>query len=401
VLVAWRPMLFDARAHEPLLEAAWQPAEVEAAIRAIAHEAEEALRGPEWWPLHPLDAEEGDPDVVHGLYFGAAGVLWALHRLAQAGLHEPRRDYARLAEDVLESYLSRPEFDGPVPSLWMGEGGIALVAWLLSPAPSLVDRLAELVALEPVADTLELMWGSPGLLLIADAMLEHTGEHRWSSAWRAIADRLMLQWGAHVPGFWTQDLYGSTSEILGPAHGFAGVIGALARRPDLLPPDELAPRTTAALSATAKREGGQANWPPALDQPLEDESGAIRTQWCHGAPGIVASIAALPSEDELDSLLLAGGELTWAAGPLRKGANLCHGTAGNGFALLKLFTRTGAEPWLERARRFAMHSAAQVVAARRHYGRGRHSLWSGDLGTALYLHQCLAGTSEVPTIDSW
>jgi hypothetical protein len=80
---------------------------------------------------------------------------------------------------------------------------------------------------------------------------------------------------------------------------------------------------------------------------------------------------------------MAGGELTWAAGPLRKGANLCHGTAGNGFALLKLFTRTGDELWHDRARRFAVHAAGQVTAARRSYGRGRYSLWTGDLGTAL------------------
>ncbi len=116
---------------------------------------------------------------------------------------------------------------------------------------------------------------------------------------------------------------------------------------------------------------------------------------------MVASLCALPREDELDALLLAGGELTWAAGPLRKGAGLCHGTAGNGFALLKLFTRTGDEAWLERARRFATHAAAQVDAARRQYGAGRFSLWTGDLGTALYLHACLTGTSELPALDRW
>lgn len=396
-------MLFDARAHEPLLDAHWRPAEVEAAIRTIACDAEDALRDGDWWPWHPLDVEPDDPDIVHGVYLGAAGNLWALHRLAQDGLHEPRLDYARLAGDVLDSYLSRPEFDGPLPSLWMGEGGIALVAWLLSPTRALADRLAELIAVEPDGDSLELMWGSPGLLLIADVMLERTGEQRWASAWTAIADRLMLQWGAHAPDFWTQRLHGSTEDeqILGPAHGLAGVVAALARRPDLLPPDQLVRRTTAALSATAIREGERANWPPSLQESLEKPNGSIRTQWCHGAPGIVASTSALPGDEELDSLLLAGGELTWAAGPLRKGANLCHGTAGNGFALLKLFTRTADESWLHRARHFAMHSAGQVAAARRHYGRGRHTLWTGDLGTAMYLHQCLAGTSEMPGIDRW
>jgi lantibiotic modifying enzyme len=238
------------------------------------------------------------------------------------------------------------------------------------------------------------MWGSPGLLLIADVLGD-------ADAWRAIAGRLMNEWGVRVPDFWTQNLYGNATEILGPAHGFAGVIAALARRPDLLPPDRLVPRTSAALSKTAVREGDLANWPPSPGEPLVHRNGSIRTQWCHGAPGIVASVAALPRQDELDDLLLAGGELTWAAGPLHKGAGLCHGTAGNGFALLKLFTRTGDECWLERARRFAMHSAAQVASARQQYGTGRYSLWTGDVGTALYLQQCLAATSDVPTIDTW
>src|SRR4029077_1133509 len=134
-------MLFDARAHEPVTEASWRRAEAEAAVRAIARDPEEALRVGAWWPWHPLDSEKGDPDVVHGVYLGAAGVLWALHRLAQAGLHEPRHDYSQLAEDILAGYLRRPEFDGPLPSLWMGEGGIALVAWLLAPAEATADRL--------------------------------------------------------------------------------------------------------------------------------------------------------------------------------------------------------------------------------------------------------------------
>ena len=396
-------MLFDPRAHEPLAEAPWQPAAVEAAIRAIARDADGALRGfRDWWPWHPLDVEPDDPEVVHGVYLGAAGVLWALDRLARAGLHEPGHDYARVAADALANYLERPEFDGPLPSVWMGEGGIALVAWLVSPSRELADRLEQLLVAEPRHDdSLELMWGSPGLLLIADAMLERTGEPRWAAAWSTIAERLMSRCGERVPGFWTQRLYDKTREILGPAHGLAGVVAALTRRPELLAPERYAPGVTAVLVGSALTHGAHANWPPSIQESLATEDGSIRAQWCHGAPGIVASAAALPPDGELDALLLKGGELTWEAGPLRKGANLCHGTAGNGFALLKLFARTGDERWLERARRFAMHAAGQVEAARREYGRGRYTLWTGDLGTALYLQECLAATAQMPTIDTW
>ena len=91
----------------------------------------------------------------------------------------------------------------------------------------------------------------------------------------------------------------------------------------------------------------------------------------------------LPGDDAWDRLLLAGGRTVWAAGPLRDRAGLCHGTAGNAYAFLKLFERTGDEVWLRRARAFAMHAIEQVERTTAHYGRGRHSLWSGDPGTAL------------------
>jgi lantibiotic modifying enzyme len=394
-------VLFDPRAHEPLADAPWNAAEAEAAIREIARDADDALREGEWWPLHPLDDDGKTPDAIHGVYFGAAGVLWALDHLAVAGLHEPGHDYARLATEALESYRRRPEFGAAEPGLFLGEGGIALVAWLLAPEPALADRLAELVVLDPEGDTRELLWGSPGLLLIADEMLRRTSERRWAEAWTAIAGYLLRERGERVAHLWTQRLYGETAEILGSGHGHAGIVAALARRPDLLAPERLASDATAVLAASAVREDGNANWPPTHGEPLQKEDGAIRTQWCHGAPGIVASAAALPPDPQLDALLVAGGELTWAAGPLRKGANLCHGTAGNGFALLKLFTRTGDELWLDRARRFAIHAAGQVAAARRSYGRGRYSLWTGDLGTAMYLRGCIDARSDMPTLDLW
>ena len=43
-----------------------------------------------------------------------------------------------------------------------------------------------------------------------------------------------------------------------------------------------------------------------------------RVQWCHGAPGLIAGLADLPRDDELDALLAQAGELVWLAGPLVK-----------------------------------------------------------------------------------
>jgi len=172
-------------------------------------------------------------------------------------------------------------------------------------------------------------------------------------------------------------------------------VRALAGRPDLLGAPrvaELGRRTVAVLAHEALRVDGLANWPPSTGERNPDK---IRVQWCHGAPGVIASTATLaPASDELTAVLVAGGELTWQAGPLRKGPGLCHGTAGNGYAFLKLWQRTGDDRWLQRARAFAMHAIGQLE------GR-RFSLWTGDMGVALYLRSCLDGDARVPTIDYW
>src|SRR5439155_21316204 len=151
------------------------------------------------------------------------------------------------------------------------------------------------------------------------------------------------------------------------------------------------------LAREAVVEDGLANWPPDAGAPLEGEDGELRVQWCYGGGGIVARAAGYLEEE----LLLAGAELLWRAGPhgMDKGACICHGTAGNGYAFLKVFERTGDERWLERARRFAVHALGQVERARERRGRGRYSLWTGDVGAALFAADCLEARSAYPVLD--
>ena len=125
--------------------------------------------------------------------------------------------------------------------------------------------------------------------------------------------------------------------------------------------------------------------------------GRICLQWCTGAPGVVAGAWEYLDEN----LLLAGAELIWRAGAHRdeKGHGLCHGTSGNGFALLKAFARTGDEHWLERARRFAVHALAQAERIAAANGRRRYSLFNGDVGTALFAAACLDADPRFPIVD--
>jgi len=35
------------------------------------------------------------------------------------------------------------------------------------------------------------------------------------------------------------------------------------------------------------------------------------------------------------------------------------------------------------------------------HGRGRYTLWTGDLGTALYIQSSISAEAAMPTLDSW
>jgi hypothetical protein len=383
-------MLFDPHTHEPVTEDRWDPDRVQAAIREIAEDAEESFD--DGWSTHSDDADnEGDEDRrFRTVYLGGAGVIRALDSLQRRGLVELGRDYVPYLERAYEPDF--PDDEDQERSLLMGDTGIRLVLQRIAPSSANADRLEQLIRANVDDKRREVMWGSPGTMLAARTLYDATGESRWLELWRQSADWLRGEWDEES-NLWTQHLAGREVRDLGPVHGLAGCVVALAAEPD----DELTRRTGEIIRREAIEQDGLANWPTSADLPLEHpQTGRIRTQWCHGAPGVVSSLARLTGDSELDRLLLAGGELTWRAGPIAKGANLCHGTAGNGYAFLALLERTGDELWLERARAFAMHSIAQVAKARAQFGRGRYTLWTGDPGTALYLADCLAGSGRIP-----
>jgi Lanthionine synthetase C-like protein len=361
----WRPS-----EHESLAVVEWDEARADEAIRTIVDDAEAAFDG-ERWAAHPNDGEDDGPTSI---YLGAAGVIWALHELGAPGWDEA-------SVGLVDTYRAHPDFGelASATSYWMGECGIALVAFRLTLDAGLGDRLHELVLDNLDSPTNEVMWGTPGTMLVAEAMLAWTGEPRWEEAWQASKERVLGT--RDEDGLWTQDLYGGIFRFLGPAHGYVGNVRALANR---------GPVELADLEPFVLRDDGLANWPPVEGSEPEK----IRVQWCHGAPGIVATLG-----DLLDlELAVAGGELTWRAGPLAKGPGLCHGTAGNAYAFLVLHRRTGDELWLDRARAFAMHAIGQVEKKRAELGRGRYSLFTGDVGVALFLRHLLDGEDRFPTM---
>ena len=246
----------------------------------------------------------------------------------------------------------------------------------------------------------ELFNGTPGTMLAALHLAEATGAPRWLELWQRCAAEVLDQFGPDPElgvRIWIQYRHGRLLRSVGAGHGFASNLHSLWRGRRLLDPERLGELERAATE-TAERlaltDGDLVNWPTAADAYWAEQF-PTRVQWCHGAPGMITSLWSLPREPRLDRLLRGAGELVWAAGPLRKGAGLCHGTAGNGCALLALHERFGEPLWRDRARAFAAHALEQLEP-----DRPRHSLWTGDLGVALYLRACLEGYDGMPVLDS-
>jgi lantibiotic modifying enzyme len=386
-------MLYEPTSFDALIDEPWVPARVEDAIAAIVADADAAFDPEALWPAHEWDARE-KPLPLSGLYVGAAGVIWALDELQRRGHAESSCNLAAAVMRAAALERATPDFAADEHyrpgALMSGETGALLVAFRLTSDAGVADDLLALVRGNVDNPTDDISWGAPGTLLAALAMREWTGERRWDEAARESATALRERRGED--GLWRQD---DDYRGLSTLHGVAGNTLALLR---FEPNAALASESAAVLSRHAFREDGLANWPgtprPQLARPRD---GRIVLQWCTGAPGVVAGAWEYLDED----LLLAGAELIWRAGAHgdEKGHGLCHGTAGNGFALLKAFARTGDERWLERARRFAVHALAQAQRIAAANGRRRYSLFNGDVGTALFAAACLDADPCFPIVD--
>jgi hypothetical protein len=395
--------MFDPKRHVPLQPTPWDADAVRAAIEDIVADTLAHFDGDKGWPAHPMD--DGVADGNASFYFGATGVMWALDYLRRVGATRAAIDFrpalpwlretieAEFAHKTLGSYADHGSF-------LFGDMGTALLAMRLDPKAEHADLIAQRAEGNMRLPVRELMWGMPGSMLACVHMSVMTAEARWQAIFREQAARLLGELEESELGpLWTQDLYRNKLRWLGPVHGYAGNMIPLMRGWTWLSVAQRArvadavPKT---LAANAVRSDVGTTWKAIAGS----EKPAGLCQHCHGAPGMVTTFADAPfSSPQLETLLVEAGHLTWAAGPLAKGSNLCHGTGGNGYAFLKLYRRTEDALWLERARAFAMTALAQCRAARQELGRGRFSLWTGDPGLAVYLWNCLTAEPRFPTID--
>jgi len=261
--------LFDAQRHEPLQALARDEAAARAWIARYADDAQSAFTPAGLWPVHPRDgdddAKEGEvPQPFTMVYLGAAGVIDTLDHLARAGMAAATINFELLLADLAARNLALVEpWGNGVHGLLMGQTGILLLHYRLATdaatKAAIADRIAAAISANADHHSLELLWGSPGTMLVAMTMHEWTGEERWADLFRTDARRLVrtLLPAADAPcRIWTQDLYDlRDARYIGAGHGFAWNASALIRGRHLLAGPDWGASREASPCAVDRRRG--------------------------------------------------------------------------------------------------------------------------------------------------
>src|SRR5438128_1830504 len=233
-------VLFTPARHEPLAGRRFSEAAAREAIARIAVRTERDLDAADGrWPLDPADAEHEGEGPGSGVFYGAAGVAWALDELAAEGYVAPGLIDRELVEALEARLLADPDDpDLGVEGVWTGVAGVLAVAEHRWPDPARRDRLADLARASLASPALEPMYGHPGHMVLAAQLHARTAEERWAALWSAGAERLLREWrhdDALGAWLWTQRLGTKENCYVGAAHGLVGNVHVLLRGGALLP----------------------------------------------------------------------------------------------------------------------------------------------------------------------
>jgi hypothetical protein len=217
------PAMFQHSRHFTPTFGAWEPTDAGRAITEITDDALSNVDVATLWSAHPMD--DGVRDGNGTLYFGAAGVVWALDYLRRVQAITYEQDLSPLLEIALSR--NAPWFAGTAysshASLLMGDLGILLVQMRIAPDSGVADEIYALLAANTELPIVELMWGLPGCMLGCSHMQEMSAEARFMQLFQLQAARLLAELEMDPDGpIWTQELYGRRQRWLGPVHGFAG-----------------------------------------------------------------------------------------------------------------------------------------------------------------------------------
>ncbi|MFI0988616.1 class IV lanthionine synthetase LanL [Streptomyces exfoliatus] len=351
---------------------------IDVAVAGIVEHLVDSMTPEDDLRLWPVSVKAGETDACI-VQQGAAGVLSVLTRYFEL------TDDPRLPELIATAgrwIADRTDTRSTRPGLHFGGRG---TAWALYDAGRAVDDRALIdhalaLALAPQESTPshDITHGSAGSGLAAVHLWHRTGDPRFAERVADAADRLAAAARRDPSGVsWPVPAEAVAEEAgkryLGFAHGTAGIgcflleAAAVTKNPEHR---ELALAAGELLVTHAVTVGDAAQWPAqATDVPTAP-------YWCHGSAGIGSFLVRLwrATGDPRFRDLAVGGTRAVVERASRAAATQCHGLAGNGDLLLDMAEATG-DP-AHRAR--AEELARLIVSERSH--RGSHVVFPNEYG---------------------
>ncbi len=339
---------------------------------------------------------EGLPSPRASVCYGAAGVAYALYRIACQrddpelleladiwgcrARSELRTGDTALYEEKME--LTR-ELVGEVSPYHCASGVFMVQAQIAHARSDELSRdeaiQAFVLATSASCEALDLTLGAAGPLLgcarLLDLVPAGSDPHQQLSRHgEGLLTALWKRLEAQPPTVLT------SPDSPGIAHGWAGQLYAVlqwCRASDTAPPQGLRARLEQ-LRTLARPWGQGLRWPcrmPGRSLGSAATEEPSMAGWCHGSGGFVFlwSLAArVLGEPRYDDFVEGAALDTWHHPETV--ANLCCGLAGRAYALIHLYRRSGTTLWLRRAEDLACRSATAVFDPERPY-----SLFKGAL----------------------
>ncbi|XP_021901138.1 lanC-like protein GCL2 [Carica papaya] len=240
----------------------------------------------------------------------------------------------------------------------------------------------------------ELLYGRAGFLWACLFLNKHIGEGTIpSTTTRQVVDDIISNGRAlgkkgKCPLMF--EWYGE--KYLGAAHGLAGIMHVLMDM-DLKPDEAQDVKGTLKYMIKNRFPGG--NYPVSE----EDRKRDALVHWCHGAPGIVLTLAKAAKvfgDKEFLEAVTESAEVVWNRGLLKR-VGICHGISGNTYVFLTLYRLTDNTEYLYRAKAFAcflLDQAHKLISKGEMHGGDRpYSLFEG-MGGLAYLFLDMIEPSE-------
>ena len=362
----------------------------------------------------------GLPEAPYGsVNYGAAGIAYALRRIAQAREDAGLLSLADLwiaralrGVDREDSFYNQeieitPETVGRVSPYHSANGLFAvaaLVAHSLGDLGSQREAVAAFVAgaREPCANP-DLTLGRSGVLLAASILLDTLdGEVEGEAALRGelvtLGDELLA-------GLWAQlDPLPPVPVCdplpnLGIAHGWAGYLYATlrwCRSAGKDRPERLTERLLE-LGDAAQRWGRGLRWRWYGVEEGSRHGTNVMPGWCNGSAGFVFLWTLAHRELGDPAFLDLARGAAWNSWEAPDGSgSLCCGLAGRAYALLNLWKHGDGEEWLDRARELANRAAEDIERA----SEREDSLYKGSIGVALLAAElALPETAAMPLFE--